>query len=152
MNSAAVANPIASRNRTRAWIILGGAVALTLGISCLYAFERGPFICNNGCLVQSPVIDARTQQYLDSILAPIDRVPMAMYATGTTYMICNTAYCTTYRQSFDGRYVGDARTKIEGRPSGPRPGTGGGPVGGGGGSPGTGGTVIVGPPVDLNTQ
>lgn len=153
-----------STGRRKARFFITSIVAvLLLGMATyIYAFERGPFVCNNGCTVQSPLIDAATAAYLDSILAPVDRVPMAMYASGTTYIICNTTHCTTYRQTFSGEYAGDDRKQIEPTPpptgnggcSGScNPGNGGGSSSGGGGTPGGGGTggggvVTVGPPTN----
>lgn len=114
-------------------VVLGAALALLiLGLICsatLSALERGPFVCNNGCLVQAPLIDANTAQFLDSVLAPVDRLPMAMYVTGTTYIICNATHCATYRQTFSGEYVGSDRVAIEGGGGGSTP-----PSGGGGGT------------------
>lgn len=124
------------------------SVLLVAGLTCsiLYAWERSPIHCNNGCLVQSPVIDPLTKQFLESALAPIDGwVPMWMFATGTSYRVCNATHCADYRQTFEGKYVTDARIPIDPRP-GPAPGNGGG--GGGlapGGGPGWSGVVEIGP-------
>lgn len=103
----------------------------------LQAFERGPFVCNNGCLVQTPLIDAKTRAFLDSQLAPVDMLPLSMYASGTTYIICNPFFCATYRQTFSGDYAGSDRVPIEGGAGG-----GGGP--GGACGPGPGGSEIIG--------
>lgn len=124
------------------------AIIFAAGLTCsiLYAFERGPIHCNNGCLVQSPVIDTLTREFLESTLAPVDGwVPLWMYATGTIYKVCNATHCTDYRQNFEGKYVADARMPID-PPPGSAPGNGGG--GGGllpGGGPGWSGVVEIGP-------
>lgn|GEM_PF-1511126 len=124
------------------------AAVLAVGLTCsyLYAWERGPIYCDNGCLVQAPVIDPLTRQFLENQLAPIDDwVPLWMYATGTTYMVCNDTHCATYHQTFSGEYITDERVPIDPVPS-PAPGGGsGGIVFPGGGDTGGTGTVTVGP-------
>lgn len=128
----------------RKWILLFLVGAALCGFAAtIAALERGPYVCNNGCSVQSPLIDAKTAAYLDSVLAPIDRAPFAMYLSGTTYMICNATHCTTYHQTFDGKYIGEGRTPIQGG------GGGGSGAGGSGGVPGGGQS---GGACDPNTQ
>lgn len=124
----------ACRKTTRSRIIVFGCVALSIGIvgASLYAFERGPIFCNNGCLVGAPVSDSRTSEFIQSQLVPVDNVPFWMYATNTTYMVCSQTHCATYRQAFDGRFITDER--IERVPTG-----GAGGIGSGNGNPGNGG-------------
>lgn len=83
--------------------------------------------------MQTPTLDAKTAAYLDGILAPIDKVPMAMYVSGTTYLICNSTHCATYRMTFSGEYVGSDRTAIDPPPNGREPNLGGGDGSSGGG-------------------
>lgn len=128
---------------------------LAVGVTCsaLQAFERGPIFCNNGCGIESPAIDERTKAFLESHRAPVDYVPLWMFATGTTYLVCNQTHCASYRQTIEGNYITDQR--VERQPSGggegsPWAGGGGGGGygggGGGGGSSGGSGTVTVGAP------
>jgi len=119
------------------------AVLTTAALACsmLYAFNRGPIVCDNNCEVRSPIIDSATQEFLEKNLAIIDGwIPMWMYATGTSYMICNATHCATYVQNLNGHYVTDRRMPIDPPPGGI--GSGNGNPGGGGGS----GTVTVGEP------
>lgn len=103
------------------------AVSLLLASVVVYGVERGPFICNSGCLVRTPVIDDKTKAFIENEMAPIDRLPLAMWAIGSKYIVCNSTHCTTYTMSFNGRFIGGERKPIEGNP----PLTGG--SGGGGG-------------------
>lgn len=155
MNVALVTNT----KRSRPMKIVAAMALLTataVGCSMLYAFNRGPIVCDNNCEVRSPIIDSATQEFLERNLAPIDGwVPMWMYATGTSYMICNATYCATYVQNFNGHYVTEKRVPIDpspggigsgnGNPGGGSGGGGGGSGGGGGGGGGS-GTVTVGEP------
>jgi hypothetical protein len=135
------------------------AVLTTAALACsmLYAFNRGPIVCDNNCEVRSPIIDSATQEFLEKNLAIIDGwIPMWMYATGTSYMICNATHCATYVQNLNGHYVTDRRMPIDpppggigsgnGNPGGGSGGGGGGSGGGGGGGGGGSGTVTVGEP------
>lgn len=152
------AAPVTNTNGSSAMKIVAAIAVLTataLACSMLYAFDRGPIVCDNNCEVRSPIIDSATQEFLERNLAPIDGwVPMWMYATSTSYMVCNATHCATYVQTFDGRYVTDKRVPIVPSPGGIGSGNGnpgGGSGGGGGGSGGGGGgggsgTVTVGEP------
>lgn len=133
------------------------SLAVVIYFSYAAAYDRGPFICDNGCLVRAPTIDPRTSEFLDSQLAPIDRAPMAMWASGSTYIICNATHCTNYKMTFSGDIIGENFRAVEdssnGAGGGAAGGRGGG-VGGGGGMPIGGGTppkpkVIVKPPQQL---
>lgn len=129
-------------SRRKAITVLVVAAGLALAVSTL-AFERGPFICDNGCNVASPVPDALTLQYIKDSRAPIDYVPMFAWATGTTYQICNASHCTTYHENFEANWVGEGRIPREGGlPIPIDEGVGGGGHGGGGGLPGGGGDIF----------
>lgn len=134
-------------SRRKAITVLLLAAGLALAVSTL-AFERGPYICDNGCNVASPVPDALTVEYIKDSRAPIDYVPLFAWATGTTYQVCNASHCTTYHENFEGNWVGEGRQAREGGLPIPidEGGGGGVPIIGGGcyGNCG-GGTVTVGP-------
>lgn len=146
MNVAEQSNHASKRRRRRIALVV---TVLVAGLTCsyLYAWERGPIYCNNGCLVQAPVIDPLTRQFLENQLAPIDGwVPLWMYATGTTYMVCNGTHCATYRQTFSGEYITDERIPIDPPPSHvPGGGNSSGVFFPGGSTPGGTGVVTVGP-------
>lgn len=139
-------------------LLVVGCLMLVLGLVCggLCAFERGPIFCNNGCEIAVPAIDPMTRVFLQSHLAPVEHAPFWMYLTGTTYMVCNSTHCATYRQSFDGLFVADERVERtppsnaggigsgNGNPG--VGGQGGGHGGGGGGGGGGTGSVTVGDP------
>lgn len=131
--------------KRRAFVTTAFALLLATTCSILYALERGPIHCDNGCLVQAPFIDSLTQQFLESRRAPVDDLPLWMFATGTSYMVCNATHCATYRQTFSGQYITDKRVPIN-PPISPPGGNGGGygVIPGGGGSGWT-GAVDVGP-------
>lgn len=156
MKSAVWSNSCGKRVQVKwmvALLLLGG-----VGLSCslVYAFSRGPIHCSDGCLVQSPFIDTKTQEFLIANLAIVDGwVPMWMYLTNTTYLVCNATHCTTYTQNFNGEYIGSDRRPISPPPAGGigsgsgNPGgggQGGGNGGGGGGGGGGSGSVTVGEP------
>lgn len=123
------ANPNKSQRKKTVAVI--SILSLLLVFSYLHAFERGPLYCKSGCPIQAPVIDAKTKEFLESELAPIDGwVPLWMFLTGTTYMVCNSTHCATYRQTFSGEYITDERIPIT---SSVGSGGGGGGDGGGGG-------------------
>lgn len=147
--------------RSKAILILLAAGGLAVVVSAL-AFERGPYICTNGCGVASPVPDALTLQFIKDSRAPVDYVPLFAWASGTTYQICNGSHCTVYHENFESNWIGEGRVQREGVPpsSGGGLGSGsgnpggggqgGGNGGGGGGDGGGGGTVVVGPPTQEN--
>lgn len=119
-------------------LLMAGGFLVAISV---VAFENGPFVCTNNCLVQSPLVDVKTKQFIDQKLTPIDNwVPLWAYGTGATYIICNSTHCTTYHQTFSGEWVGENRTAIEGGGS-----VGGGLDGGwdGGGNGGNGGQQCV---------
>jgi hypothetical protein len=132
--------------KTRVFATIVIALVLATTCSILYAWERGPIHCDNGCLVQAPYIDPLTQQFLESMRAPVDDVPFWMFATGTSYMVCNATHCATYRQTFEGKYITDERVPINPPPSPPGGNGGGyGVLPGGGGGSGWTGAVDLGP-------
>lgn len=153
------AAPATNSNGSRVMKISAAIAVLTataMVCSMLYAFNRGPLVCDNNCEVRSPIIDSATQEFLERNLAIIDNwIPMWMYATGTSYMICNATHCATYVQNLNGQYVTEKRMPIDppaggigsgnGNPGGGSGGGGGGSGGGGGGGGGS-GTVTVGEP------
>lgn len=140
MNVALLANTNGPR-AMKTVAVIAVLTATALACSMLYAFNRGPIVCDNNCEVRSPIIDSATQEFLEKNLAIIDGwIPMWMYATGTSYMICNATHCATYVQNLNGHYVTDRRMPIDPPPGGI--GSGNGNPGGGGGS----GTVTVGEP------
>ncbi|MCI1066840.1 hypothetical protein [Stenotrophomonas geniculata] len=153
---------VQSSPRHRRVVAIIATLSLLLIFSYLHAFERGPLYCNSGCPIQAPVIDAKTKDFLEKEMAPIDGwVPMWMFLTGTTYMVCNSTHCATYRQTFSGEYITDERIPItssvgregggvgsgSGHGSGQGVGRGGGADVGGGsyGGGGRTGVVTVGP-------
>ena len=121
--------------RHRRLLIIAIALSLLLTSIVVYGLERGPFICNSGCLVRTPVIDDKTKAFIENEMAPIDRLPLAMWAIGSKYIVCNSTHCTTYTMTFNGRLVGGDRKPIEGNPP-PRGGAGGGSGSSGGGTGG----------------
>jgi hypothetical protein len=128
--NAAVAAPI-DRTQRRTRIVLAVAATLTMS-AALYAMERGPFSCDNGCLAQSPTIDARSQAFLENLITR-DAMPFLMFTQGATYTICSATQCANYKMKADGTIVGERRPA----PS-PRGGGGSGSGGGGGGGGGGG--------------
>lgn len=103
-----------ARKRNRRPLLILVALSLLLASAVIYGYERGPLICNGGCLVRTPVIDSKTQKFLENEMAIIDRVPMIMWATGSQYLVCNSTHCTTYTMSFNGSFIGGERKRIEG--------------------------------------
>lgn len=135
--------------RRKAILILLVTAAFALAAST-FAFERGPFFCND-CHVASPVPDARTLEVIKDSRAPIDYVPLFAWATGTTYQICNATHCTVYHENFESNWVGEGQTPREGvmpEPIDEGGGGGGGDMGGWGGhgggigGPGLGGGCV----------
>ena len=111
--------------------------ALMTAYFAFAAEEWGPYGCVGECTVATPYADGTHTSGTRAALERLD----GLTHVGDTIMICNTDFCTTYKVSSNGGFIGGA--KVARNPPGPPPpppplnssagGGGGGGSGGGGG-------------------
>lgn len=91
------------RHRT---ILFATITALAFS-AAIYAIERGPFRCDNGCSAQIP-IDSGTREFLNAIVFR-DSVPGMILTPDDTYIICSATHCTNYKRDSNRNYTGSNR-------------------------------------------
>lgn len=108
------------RSNKRCLLLLVLLAVSGLGITYgLMALERGIYYCGH-CVLRTPDADPATTEFIKKIRAPISRLPLLDFATGSRYTVCNPMYCATYEQLFDNSFLAKAparrRTDSPGQP------------------------------------
>ncbi|HVJ38024.1 MAG TPA: hypothetical protein VM687_09530 [Stenotrophomonas sp.] len=96
------------------------AVLATGSTYALMAFNRGTYYCDH-CMLQTPDADSGTAEFIRKIRAPISKVPLFDFVTGSKYTVCNPMYCATYEEQFNGTYLASDPAKRRTISPGQRP-------------------------------
>ncbi|HEY9254148.1 MAG TPA: hypothetical protein VIP30_06395 [Stenotrophomonas sp.] len=111
---------VVKSNRKCIVLLVLVAVLATGTTYALMAFNRGTYYCDH-CVLQTPDADSGTTAFIRKVRAPISKIPLFDFATGSKYTVCNPMYCATYEEQFNGTYLANEPAKRRTISPGQRP-------------------------------